>query len=66
MESDCAVWFWECTDTDKQFNPCLPVCISVTISFENYKMKHPLYDEEEEEDDEEEEYEPQKTKWGQY
>jgi len=38
---------------------------TVTISFENYKTKHPLYEEEEEEDDDEDDFEPQKTKWGQ-
>ncbi|KAK7091124.1 serine/threonine-protein kinase RIO3-like [Littorina saxatilis] len=37
----------------------------VTISFENYKTKHPVYDEAEEDDDDEEEenYAPPKTKW---
>lgn len=43
----------------------LYVIFAVTISFENYKMTHPLYEEEEEEADDEDDFEPQKTKWGQ-
>ena len=40
------------------------MCFSVSISFENFKTKHPVYDDEEEDDDDDEDYEPEKTKWG--
>lgn len=35
----------------------------MTVSFENYKTSHPVYENEEEEEDDED-FIPQKTKWG--
>jgi hypothetical protein len=42
------------------------VFFSVTLSFENYKTKHPVYEAEEEddEDDNDDDFPPPKTKWG--
>lgn len=40
--------------------------ISVQITFDNYKTRHPVYEAEEEEDSDEYEEQPEKSNWGRW